>query len=482
FKNVAYFSWYNVSSVGVNVSNQYLLPFLSIWSVLDFFVNNKIVLSYFAFSLPLILGFLYFKKFARELFNLKNTYSFELYLGSLCYILSPIIIFDQMFIFLTTIWLLGVVPALGYYYLKYLKTSNFLYIYISMIICFILAFFSDFIMNDILAFALWSVPWLLGFITPALGGSVVLVLLSKRNEILFVLKRSIIFSSFILLTQTFWLLGFLAPYIVQDKNSFAVKFLSKAFVDTFEPSIQATATGFIIYPLLNLFHRQIAFDFDWKLKNDFINLYDKTFFLNFIFIFVIIIGLFCYKKYLDRNNRRIYLFILASLILSLYFFTVNIGPLKDLFLSFGNIPGFVMFRNFYDKFAPGYVFLYSLILIISLVLVKKKYPSKYIWVNFLILLVIILNFSIVKSTVNSPLWTTENVYKTLNIPKEYLNFMDIIKRDISSTNNILSVPFGISLYSVIKDENSNNVYVGISPVKIFSGVNDISGSLSFNFT
>src|SRR5581483_10696093 len=49
-------------------------------------------------------------------------------------------------------------------------------------------------------------------------------------------------------------------------------------------------------------------------------------------------------------------------------------------------------------------------------------------------------------------------------------------------NSIFMVPFGSSLYSVIKDTNSNNVYLGVSPVKIFSGVNDISGHYSFNFS
>lgn len=59
--------------------------------------------------------------------------------------------------------------------------------------------------------------------------------------------------------------------------------------------------------------------------------------------------------------------------------------------------------------------------------------------------------------------------------------MDKIKNTVSSTNNIFSVPYGISLYTVIKDIDSNNVYVGVSPVIIFSGVNDISGNLSFNY-
>lgn len=469
-KNVAYFSWYNVSSIGINVSNQYMLPFLSIWTIIDSLIQNKVILSYFAFSLPLIFGFIYFKNFVKELFELDDTYSSELSLGGLFYILSPIIVVNQLFIFLTPIWLLGLVPAISYYFIKYLKSSRFIYIYISMLICFIFAF------------AILAIPWLLGFILPASIGLIVLIILNKSRKTFSFLKRSLIFTIFIVLTQTFWFLGFIAPYIIQDKNSFAAKFLSKGFLDTFTPTIISTATGNILYPLLNLYHRQIAFDFDWKLKNEFINLYDKTFFINIIYIAIVIFGLINYRKYLTKQNSYNYLFILASFLISLYFFTVNIGPLKDLFIQFGKIPGFVMFRNFYDKFAPGYVFFYAILFTCSLVIIKNKYKNRKTWLHVVIIFTILLNFSSVKSIVTSPLWTTKDVYKTINIPSEYLNFMNKIKQEISPTNTILSVPFGSSVYTVIKDENTDNVYVGTSPVKIFSGVNDISGYLSFLFT
>ncbi|HVZ66633.1 MAG TPA: hypothetical protein VG917_00030 [Patescibacteria group bacterium] len=469
-KNFVFFTWTNNSTIGVDQPNQFLVPFLSLWSLLDHILNNKVILSYFAFSLPLVSGFIYFKKFVRELFNLDSNYDIELYIGSLCFILSPIIIFDQLYIFLTTVWLLGVIPAIGYYYIRYIKNPRFEYIYVSMVIC---LFFS---------LALFSIPWILGFLLPLSAGAVVLLVLSKKKEIITVIKRSIFFSGFIILSQSFWLLGFLIPHFIHDKNSFASRISSQGFLDTFSPTVLATAKGYIIYPLLNLFHRQIAFDFVWKLKDEFVNLYDKTLFLDLIFPSVLLLGFISYKRFLNKENRKIYLFILTSLLVSLFLFTVNIGPLKNVFLSFGNIPGFVMFRNFYDKFAPGYIIIYSILVTISLVLIKKNYKHKYVWVNLAIFAVIILNFSAVKHTVNSPLWTTDNVYKTITIPQEYISFTKDIDKKISPTNSILSIPFTASLYSVIKDENSNRVYVGTSPLKLFSGVNDISGDMSFNFT
>lgn len=469
-KNTAFFSWYNLSSVGINASNQSILPFLFLWSLLDLIINNKTILSYLAFSLPLFLGFVYFKKFVKELFDLKDPYSLEVYIGSLFFIFSPIMIFNQMFIFLTTIWLVGLVPAIGYYYLKYLKSANFLYIYISMIMCIVLSI------------AIFSIPWILGILIPLLFGLIIITFLSKKKEIKVFLKRSLIFFSLIILSQAFWLTSFLVPFFVRDKTSYAVKFISQDFLNTFAETVKVTATGNVFYPLLNLFHRQIAFDFNWKLANEFIRLYDKIFLFNLIFFIVVVIGLLSYKKYFNKEERRRYLFILSTFIFSLYLFTVNIGPLRDLFFLLGKLPGFVMFRNFYDKFALGYIFLLSILITISLVLVKKRFPKKYYLINSFVFFVIILNFSAVKSTVNSPLWQTESVYRTIQIPEEYLDFMEKIKTTISPTNTILSVPFGTASYTIIKDENSNNAFVGTSPVKIFSGINDISGDFSFNFT
>jgi len=465
-----FFAWANLSTLGINASGNYLFPFLIMWMMLKTITNNTLVLNYLAFSLPIIIGFKYFQKFIKELFMLENKYSLEIYLGTLFFILSPIIIFDQLFIFLTTIWLLALIPSVGYYYIKYLKTSNFKYIYISMVICILLSI------------SLLSVPWILGLALPISIGLLFVAFLYKKKDIFLFLKRSIIFLFFIILSQSFWLLGFLAPYLLKDTNSYAEKFISKGFLDTFSPTVLSTATGSIIYPLLNLFHRQIAFDFAWKLKDVFVNFYDKTFFLNLGFILIIISGAVNYKKYLDKTNRKIYILLFISFIFSLYFFTVNIGPLKDLFLFFGRIPGFVMFRNFYDKFAPGYVIIYSVLISVSLIILRKKFGgrSKYLLVAILIL--IIFNALPIKETVNSPLWSTQSIYKTVDIPNEYMDFMNQINKKISSTNTILSIPFGVSLYTVIKENGSNNSYVGVSPVKILSGVNDISGTMSFNFT
>ncbi len=469
-RNVTYFTWINVSSTGIYTSNQYFMPFLLIWMLLGNILQNGVVLSYLAFSLPLVMGYIYMHRFIQELFDVSSEYWIELRLGSVFYLLSPILIINQLFIFLTAVWLLAVIPAVGYYYVRYLKTGEFTNIYLCMILCFIFSF------------AILAVPWLFGFMLPLILVAPILLFFHSFKDFVIFLRRSLTFFTCIILPQAFWLIGFIAPYVVLDKTSYADKFLSKGFADTFVPTVLSTANGTIMYPLLNLFHRQIAFDFGWKLKNDFLSLYDHTFLLNFLFLGVCAVGIWGYRQYLDRHKRGLFLTLLLAFLISLYFFTVNIGPLKDVFLTFGRIPGFVMFRNFFDKFAPGYVIIYSIIITVSLIIFKKRFPTSIRYLEFAFFVIILINFSAVKSTVNSPLWTTDNVYKTMRMPDEYMDFMHTISSRISSTNTILSVPFGSSSYTVVKDDTSDNVYVGVSPVKIFSGVNDISGHLSFNFS
>ena len=152
------------------------------------------------------------------------------------------------------------------------KTSRFIYVYISMLI------------TIALSFTLMTIPWILGFVIPILIGLIVFGLLSSKKEILHFIKRALLFLIVILSSQAFWLAGFITPYIFVDKNSLANKFVSKEFLDTFDPTILVTATGSILYPLLNLYHRQIAFDFGWHLKNIFVSTYDKTYLLNFLFV------------------------------------------------------------------------------------------------------------------------------------------------------------------------------------------------------
>lgn len=466
------FSWSRFASLGWTIASQFYLPFLTIWSILKLFIKDLHILNYLSFSLPIIFGFVYFQKFLNELVN-DQKYKFEIYAGTLFFIFSPIIVYDQFFIFLTPIWLLGLIPLIFYYYIRYLRTSNFMNV------------FKAVIGTTVFSLVSLSVPWVLGVMLPLFISFLILSFMFTKKEVIFGIKKAIVFFGVLIFSQSFWVLGYILSYIQLSSNSFAAKVFNQGFQDTFSPTVLATATGSIFYPMLNLFHRQIAFDFDWDLRNVFLNFYDKTYILNVVFIVVLFIGFVTFKKVLKKAERRIYLVSLLSFIISLYFFTVNIGPLKELFLALGKFPLFTMFRNFSDKFSLGFAFLFAILITLSLVIAKKQFKNSKklaLLITPVFLLVVVINIIPIKQTVNAPLWKTEHIYKGINFPAEYVEFMKNVGKKVTPNNIILSVPFGASTYTVVKDEDTNNVYLGTSPVVIFSGVSDMSGYLSFNFT
>ncbi len=471
--NTQFFSWTNLSSVGLSFSYQTFLPFVSLWTLLAEIIKSRILLGYLSFSLSLILGLIYFQKLIRELIiENKNGYSFEIVLGSLFFIFSPIIINNHFLNPLIPIWLIGLIPAVCYYFLRFLSTGKYAFVLKSVIL------------TSVFSFGSHNIPWGAGFFLPMSFALILCALLFKKEHILLFVKRLAIFSSIILLSQSFWLLGFFITFINPSTGSLAATIVSKDFTSDFARTVNGTSTGTIIYPLLNLFHRQIAFDYQWNLKNIYSSFYDKTYFLNTIYIIVLFLGIINFRKNMNLWERKTFILLLVAFILSLYFFTVNIGPLKDLFIQFGNIPGFIMFRNAYDKFALGYALIYSLLITYCLVIIRRKFSSAskiYLLLPLIFLLVTIINILPTKRIIVSSLWTTKNIYKNIVIPSEYLDFMNQVKNKVYSTNSIFSIPYGIASYTVIKDVNSNNVYAGVSPVIIFSGVNDISGFLSFNY-
>lgn len=469
-KNVALYSWINLSSFGWNFSYQSFVPFTFLWSIVHIFIPDKVVLHYFAFSLPFIFGFIYFQKLFNSLVE-KPVSNYEGFIGSLFYVLSPIIISNHFLNPLIPIWLIGLIPAVCYYLVQYIKGGSYFNILKAVIL------------TSIFSFGSHNIPWIGGFLLPVLIGLVLCSIIFKTRDIVLFAKRTFIFLVFLVLSQMFWLYGFMAALLDFSSSSFTSTVTSETFTNEFRRSIEATARGNIIYPLLNLYPRQIAFDFGWNLKNIYLNFFDKTYFLNLIYIALLFFGLINFRKHLEIIERKIFLILLFSFILSLYFFTINIGFLFDFYILLGEIPGFIIFRNPYDKFALGYTLIYSVLISYSLLIFSRKYSKsgRKIILSVAVIITIIINGLTIKETIVSPLWTTENIYKNITISKEYLNLMENVESIVPSTTNILSIPYGLALYTIIKDTNSNNVYAGVSPLVILSGINDISGFLSFNY-
>lgn len=465
-KEWSYFSWTNVSSLSYNNPAQLYIPFLLFWSAIDFVVGSKIIISYLAFSLPMILGLLYFQKLLREFLGKEAFY--EIFIGSLFYILSPILIVNQYAVFLTAVWSIVLFPLFTYYIVKYVKTGEYIYAY------------KGLLWGIFFSYTFYTFPWLFGFFIPLIAGFLMWLLFYRKVIHVIYLKRLVVFIAPFVMTQMFWLLPFIASFINTRVNNVGSRVMTEEVTNTFAPTVLSTATGTIFYPLLNLFHRQIAIDFEWPLQTIFKSFYDITLPLNIIYIIVLFAGLLFSKTYLASRQKKSYTFFLLAFLFSLFLFTVNIGPLKDIFLLFGAIPGFVMFRNFYDKFAPAYVFFFASVFTFSLSIIKSKFPHWEKRILTIIAILIVVNILPFKTLVSGVLWKTENIYKHVALPDEYLSFLKKISQTIPTSTTIISLPFNEAAYAIVMDEDNTHAYIGTSPMKILTGVNDISGNMSFN--
>lgn len=462
-------SWYTFSGIGLDNPSQAFLPMLYLLTALDTVIPSKVVLSYLAFSAPPVLGFIFFQKFLAEVIRRHGRYRAEILLGGLFYVLSPILIINQLSVFLTSVWLIALLPITLFYFARYLKTGRFLYVVLNIG------------WSTLLSIGLYAIPWLLGFAIPLLLGVGVSLRWLSRVQRVRLLKQSLIFWGLLVVSQAFWLLPFASAFVGGEASSYGSQVLSPATRDTFSSIVNATSHGSILYPLLDLFHRQIAFDFNWDLKHVFSSFYDITRWPNVLFPIVLVSGLLLVRKRLHRIERLVLGGGLVAFIISLLLFTVNVGPFKQVFLWLGYIPGFAIFRNAYDKFALGYILLYAIVLTLLLVVLSRRLgPRLRVLLLVVFGLLVVLNAAPVKRLVDKPLWTTEKTYTTSTIPAEYERFMVELRQAVPATTNVLSVPFGISSYTLIKDEGSDRVFAGKSPVKLFSGINDFSGTLSFS--
>lgn len=462
-RNIAFSSWNSFSSFGFNNPNQFYVPFLLAWSVLRFIVGNELVLNYLAFSLPLITAFLTMGLLIRALIGEKDGHM-SAFAGALIYVLSPITILHQISVFLG-IWFFAIAPLIVYFFVRYLRSNAFRYVVYASLTG--LVFSVGFI----------AIPWIAGLILPLCVGCLVFFLLtgSEMRKRLFI--NTCIYVFFVAATQAFWILPFMMSAF-GSQQSFAGTALSSDVAATFASTVGVTASGNVMYPLVNLPQRQLAFDFNWDIKMIFEHFFDRIFLLDAMYVIIFFFGLFEYKKVLRPALRKLYLVLITAYASSLFFLTVNIGPLKYLFLQFGRFPGFSMFRNFYDKFALGYIFLSAIILSLSLYCIarsRRRYAGLAVPVTVLI---IFLNAIPIRAIVNAPLWGTD-ISRETTLPREYTHFLSGVSTIVPPSANVLVLPLNIASYAIIPADDPRHVYVGTSPTKVIDSVNMISGGFSF---
>ncbi|MEK7148041.1 MAG: hypothetical protein AAB758_01975, partial [Patescibacteria group bacterium] len=193
-------------------------------------------------------------------------------------------------------------------------------------------------------------------------------------------------------------------------------------------------------------------------------------------------------KIIENDKSRIPLYVAAvvSFFLAIYFFTVNIGPWgTPMFLWLtNNIPGFVIWRNMYDKFAYAVSFQWALILAVSLSIVIKsiKTDRNRTYLVFLIFLIALINAKpfILGEFEDLPYWTSQHSYDGIQVlNRDYMDMLKFIKNQ-SGVGRYLSLPLLTGNSVIIPDDRQiDHYFAGVSPLLLLTGKNDLSGLISF---
>lgn len=144
------------------------------------------------------------------------------------------------------------------------------------------------------------------------------------------------------------------------------------------------------------------------------------------------------------------------------------------------IPGFMMFRSFYEKWYFVFAFFYALLFAVSFYQIVAK---KRIVVAFLVGLCVIgsIGYRIYPflkgQTVNAILWQSNNVSSTFMMDPDLVDTIGYVKT-MPDDGNVLTLPLTLPFYQIAYGKEGG-AYVGISMVQFLGGKKDFSGLASF---
>ena len=341
------------------------------------------------------------------------------------------------------------------------------------------------VMLSVFSMTLFSVPWISALFISLLPLSVLLYTHYAKRTVFF----SVVFFILLCLLNFYWVFHF--AYSPYSSDNYTHSDLSSSVNAEDFRSIgdnvvrSVSENNEIIYPLLGLFHKNIQKDFGWQTYTIFSQWHLKFMYLDYIFLIPILLALLYLRK-ADIEDRRIYLASLVSWLMTLFLFTVKIGDWGvNVFVWLNNnVPGFVMFKNMYDKFGIAMAFSYAFLFAISLKIVFETISSDRIKKYALILIfgVILLNAKpfIFGDFYKASIWTTKETYNTISdFNADFYDLLAYLK-PMNEASRFLWLPLNNANYIQISDKNlPNHYYSGVSPLQFLANKSDFNGKLSF---
>lgn len=389
--------------------------------------------------------------------------------SSLLYVFSTYNIYTLYNSKLTAIFLVSTFPLILYLFLRAILTKKPQYIVIAGIITSVLSYF------------VLSAPWFLAVLISCLPIVGYLIWKHKVTTI----KYSFFFVSIIVILNihSLFYLRYTA-FVGKSDSNIRSSVVSEDFRKENDLGIRRTSEiNSVFYPLMNTYHEMIQRNNNWTFYSIFQNYSTKLIPINLFYLFVIAYAGILISK--SNEKRFLYSYSFFAYLLSIYLFTVNITSWgTDIFIWLNNhIPGFVLFRNMYDKFGYAVAFNFSLLVAVSMQIVLKNIEK----VNLRRLVILFMFFSILNilpffigQYENLPLWTTKHTYiKIKEFNDDFIDLTNYI-RNTKDDGKYVILPLATGNSLTVQDKyHPDYYYSGTSPLLVVTGKNDFSGLISF---
>jgi len=484
-KNVAFYStnYFGATGIGSYNPQEFYFPFC-IFLTLMKTVTLNFNLQKLVYGLTLALSFLTSYSFIGEL--IQDKHSLEAFaartLGALFYVLHPLVAWCYWGNPLLSVYGMFVYPTLLLCFLKCLNTGRMKYLFYGAVVSLVFS-------GPIFAF-----PDSLVFV---IGSSFFLLLYFALHRICWknFLSKITVYIGLIMLLNAY--------YVIPLIHSLTTKESTIANV-AWSVELRKSAVRLVTYlakfinvftAFLHVYNREFVYAFGNKFSKELID-YQYLLLPFKIFLTVcIFLGLIFSDKRKHLLEYKNLVASAATTLVLVYLLTVNIGPWGVKLFTFliENIPSFVIFRNFQARFPMSYVFFSSITLGISIYLVLTKLKNKCILKNrcvvscvYLIILLmatLLQALPFISGEITNPLaWGAleKNINYTFNV-KFSDDFTNAIKyvEELDRDGAILVLPLTSSSWQISK--TSIGIYVGLSPINVFTGRRVFVGEFSFLF-
>lgn len=461
-----------LSGLGTYGAQWYMFPFYALIYLVKLitpFVNTQLLF----YGINLGLGFLFFYSLLGIWIKRTTNYDFFIKISAgLFYVFSTFVFYSIWNAQLFYIYLVAIFPLALYLFIRGIQEGKPAFIVL------------DSILVSVFSILLLSLPLLVPLIITVIPLLSILFWRYKRRTVIY----SVLFISLVFLLNFYWSMHTIyAPYSTDKLKKDIVSTTNLQETRKNNEYLIRAVSGHnqLVYPLFNLYHKQIQIDYNGSNLDTYINWHNKLLPFNLLFLVIILAGGMSLKTK-NNEHKLLYLSLLTAWLITLYFFTVNIGNWgTNLFLWLtNNVPGFVMFRNMYSKIGLAMAFIYAFFFGVSCKLCFDSIGKESLKKGILLLAIAIIAINatpfIIGDFYNKPMWTTSSTYNSISGFNQDFQELTAYLKNVDGSDRILWLPLNSANYIQVRDKSlPDHYYSGVSPLQFLADKSDFNGMLSF---